>query len=330
MEMPSYEANTYSVQPTEVHFSEGNQQKLNEELREAIDESFLFADHSQSLNTVEPIELDTPTTRNETYDMLTLGIPYDRLHVDAVIDHDGDPSLRSLKVKLYRNDWGMTAYTTISAYESDDAVEDEDVINIDEPAFFITSPQDLKTGKRELIPLDYRTCRELLNHIVSLANPIAALTIEDRNILECMEALMAVSEETSIGREAKYQFQQNENEVIEVHTRDKMLQYPLGEPRHTYHEAIIKRIRSFGRAGSLTTILDMSSSLDEVEATVAKDYSYADYALEEIMEQISDVTEAGKMISSNAPDEFGRQLIDNVYLLQTTSLQHEGIDRIDI
>lgn len=316
----------YSLQPCEVKLSNEEKNELSQTVRDAIDEAFLFANHDQTLSTVEPLELHTPVSRNKTYETLTLGIPYDRIFVDAVIDHDHSSHLKSLRIKLFRNDWGHVAHTTLHAYEGDDTVGDKNEINTNEPSFAVACPQDLQSGKRELIPINYTMCRELVNHIVSMANPAIHLN-DDRSLLENVEALMALSPETIVDRTAKYRFQNKPNETVEIQAQDKALVFYSGEPRHTYHELQVRRIRSFGRAGSLATLLSINASLNEVETSIAKDFLYKDNVAEEILKNIDDVTNEASSVDT--ADGFGRQLVDGANLLRMTGISNEDVTRIN-
>lgn len=325
--------NTYSVSPREVRFNPGESEQLASDVRNAIDESFLFANYTETLATISPLELYEPTNHNTEFDLLTLGITYDRANVQTTIYRDATESiLKNVDVRLFHEQWGNTAQTILAAKAGDmDIASESDANTIDplNPMFHITAPLDIKTLARERNPLSYSLYKAMLNHVVSLANPVAAITNPDRNMIESVEALMAVSTETSLSRSTKYRFHQGEDETVEVSVHDRSLVYPIGEPKHTYHEVNVKRCRAFGKAGSLATLIHMKVTRANIEATVGKEFIYEDGCTEDITAHAEELAAEYNIASADQPETFGRLVLDTIALLRSAGVQSENIVQLD-
>ena len=325
--------NTYSVQPREVSFGSGESETLAYDIRQAIDESFLFANYSETLATISPLELYLPTQRNDTFNLLTLGMTYDRANIQTTIDHGSTGSmLRTVDVRLFHEKWGNAAQSVLTAKAGDIDRESEalqEMIDPENPLFHITAPIDLKTLERERNPLNYLMYRDMLNYVVSLAHPVASITNPDRSLLQSVEALIATSTETSLSRSAKYRFHQDEDETIEVGVHDRALVYLVGEPKHIYHEVTVKRIRAFGKAGSLATHMNMKVTQSGIEATVGKEFCYEDDCIDDIELQAEALAGEYQTVSAGQPKEFGRQILDSIALLRSAGVYSENIIQLD-
>lgn len=324
------QGNTYPLQLEQVQMTPEASAEFSENVREAIDEAFLFSSHREVLKSVQPLKL-VPLGSEYVYRALTNNTNYNQVYVEATFDHDGgDSFLNGATIKL-RNEWVSVLRADIVIAIGDDDIEEEEeeLINIDEPAFYIETAKEHFSLERESIPLNYIMCRTLLNHIVLMTNPIAAATNPNRTIQESIEALLSISEETTINRSMKYSFRPSDDEQFIVDVRDEAIVRPLQQPEHTSHHANVKRIRSFGRAGLLTTALELASTQYGNFTTIEKEFSYDNDTADEIKKRAQEVSEEHGSLSVDMPEVIMTQIINGVHMLRSTLSNSGEIDRLE-
>lgn len=329
MKMGVPEGNSYSTHPQDVRMSTPERDQLAGDIREAMDEAFLFANHSETVATIKPLELET-FGHNELYDTFTNNIPHNQAYVEATFDRNDDGSmLRTARIQL-RSSIEKSLCVNLFIKSGDDIDEfKKEYIDPEQPLFYIDAPFDAHSLKSERMYINYPMCKNLLNQIVALANPVAALTNPDRSLTECIEALMAISEMTSVSRSTKYAFHPNDDEKMIVNINDRGLVEPRKEPSATRHEVFIEKIRSFGRAGTLATSAHVKASKYEVETKVSKEFTYADGAADDIAARQTEVSEAYQSLSADAPKEFGRQVLEGIYLLSSVAANADKFEQLE-
>jgi hypothetical protein len=312
------EDNIFSVEPKNVGLSNTEMGQLVADSREAIDEGFVFTSYTETLSTLGPLEI-FHIDSNHQYSLLTRCLPYNRADVTAVIDRDGDGSyLKQGRIKLFNSELQRHIHSEIIINASDEDVDDDDdFIDYDNPNFYINTPITAYVSERERIPLSNKQCRELLNYLVQQINPIASVTMQERTLFETIEAILAASEHSELTRSTKYQFETSDKERTIVSVHDRALIQPHMEPVHTYHEATVKKIRSFGKAGTLATSLFLKASEDETSATISKEFIHKDDCAEEIEKKQKAITKEHNSVWIDSPKKFGKQIISGIQLLAT-------------
>jgi hypothetical protein len=329
MKMGVPEGNSYSKHPQDVRMNTLERDQLAGNIQEAMDEAFLFANHSETMATIKPLELET-LGHNELYDTFTNAIPFNQGYVEATFDRsDNGTVLRNATIRL-RNSYIKSMRVDLFIKAGDDIDEfKKEYIDPEEPLFYIDAPVDAYSFKRERMYLNYTMTKNLMNHVVTLAHPVAALTNPERNLAESIEALMAVSEATSVSRSTKYAFYPNDNEKLIVNINDRGMVEPRKESESSYREVNIEKIRSFGKAGTLATSLHVAASKYEVNATLSKEFSYNDGSANDIAARSADVSEAFQSVSADAPQEFGRQVLDSIYRLSSVMANAGEIEQLE-
>lgn len=309
--------------------SSSERNELSNDIRDAIDEAFLFANYDETLSTLTPLEL-VALDRHPLYSALTNYAHYNQTFVEATFDHDsGEKLFTNARIQL-RNTWIHSLRVELVINASDDDIEEdeEELIDLEVPHFYVDAPTEATSTKRERIPLNYTVCRDLLNHIVSMANPIAAITKSDRTISESIEALLAVSESTALNRSTKYSFYASEDEQVVVDIHDRSLLKPQIQPEHTYHKASVQTLRSFGKAGVLATHINMTANQQSVQTTIGKDFRYEDGVAEEIEKIIDEMTTTHQSLTEDTPAAIRRQLLDGIHQFASMAYSPTEADRL--
>lgn len=195
------------VRPLEFQLPAAEKDSLSRSTKRSIDALLQSGklDFTETTTSVTPIELDAnpELAPNHVFRSL-MRIPYNRAHVQMIREfHQGEPALSQANIFLYRSDLPETIGSEIHILA--DEYETDSRIDLDDPQFYIETPDETYAGK-DVIPLDYASLMHILSGLVDQSNLVAALENQTMSIEHSLQAILEMARETSVERETTYKF----------------------------------------------------------------------------------------------------------------------------
>lgn len=251
-----------SSQEYEAVLDDEERDSLEQHARELVDEAFVYRDHRETIETIEPVVLHPHASPDDIYRML---IPkgYTRAFAEMTIDHVGDRSYFGYASVTLVNDQGLMMDGVKLVMNGDDEFPDNGP-DTNDPQFYLDS------GSGTNMVLDAEFCRHILHEVVKQANPDALLD-DTLSLLELMQQLMQKSPETHHRRELSQRFTHTADighvviSIIDHHSRISGEQDP--QPP-TYRLSVAATSLDEG----VTTRVNLAADTAKVSSTFSVDY----------------------------------------------------------
>ncbi|MBI3889718.1 hypothetical protein HY312_04070 [Candidatus Saccharibacteria bacterium] len=227
---PSY--NTLSLKERDIDINEDEKRILDAIARERIAELFEQVEHMATISTLTAIELDaTPLSPPNGLFALLVRTPYRRAHISAAFEGSGeDGDLLSARILLFEPGTPFRGELIIVPDNGNEdgteaIAEDDETDSMTPPLTLDQAASDTQhmnytftsrefKGPRELIPLQKEHVKEFLDGLVGQANEYIAITQPERNFAQSVRALLAVSSDISIERQAAYSLRDGDSETL--------------------------------------------------------------------------------------------------------------------
>jgi hypothetical protein len=206
MEYPknSLGLNTLSLKQREIELREDEKKVLDTIVGERVAELFDHIDHTKTISTLTPIELDaSPLSPPNGLFALIVRKPYQRAHVQATFEESGETStLVAAQITLFVPGTPYIGELVIVPHEDNDEHVETDG-NIGTMTHTFTSRDSPQKGVP--IPLRDAHVKDFLDGLVTQGNQYAAITKPDCSVDESIVALLQASSDCSTERYAEYQ-----------------------------------------------------------------------------------------------------------------------------
>lgn len=197
----------YSVDPFEISLPPSERKHIATTAKNEIDRAVT----SRTLNFTEQIsshghiELNANPQLPPSWEFGALmQTAYDRANVTMQREFiDGEYRFVKGNILLY----GSTippAYAATLRILADEKTA-KTAVDLDAPDFYLEMP-DIDRGQTDIIPLDYARLKVILDGLVAQSNMYEAITNDSRSIEESLLAILEMSDDRSVKREARYKF----------------------------------------------------------------------------------------------------------------------------
>lgn len=318
---PHSEPNIYSLEPREILLEEDERRLLARETQALVDEAFIYNNFCEEISTSVPIELDADRTNAPNATFRALMKVYNRANIQISLDNnDGDSYLDKATITLFNTGRPIAdgAELVIMADERDN----DDGIDLNNLQYFLKSLRNTSADSPDIIPLDYSACIDILNGLVTQANPVEAITKPNRTILESLHALIVAAPEYSIGRRTGYRFTHPQRVgSVAVNIHDRSLHKKDKVPTHAFHEVSVESEQPLSETDVASTILYLSSSRRDTNTQIGVNYTHYGDNRENIDwydDLIKHVTIEYNDTTVAHPSKFGQQLMQGLHMLLST------------
>lgn len=257
--------NILSIQPREILMNDDERDTLTAETAALIDETFIYRDYCESIDTIKPVELHArpDNAPNPSFRALMPRV-YDRAFISAVIDHeDSESFLCYAKIALFKQGLPMTMRTelVIQTDEQEDAP-----IDLKNPVFYLKT-QATKAGEEaEIIPLDVEATKEILHGLLQQSDS-SHFQDTTGTFLDMIHSLVLQSPDAQVQRETTCRVtQKGTYGDTTVTIRDKNRVKKGALPKHLSHGAKVKIFQPFTPESGAITSLEFHASSDGAAA----------------------------------------------------------------
>lgn len=330
-----YPLNTLSLNEREVDIDNDEKQALDSLVGKKITELFDRVDHTSTLSTRTPIELNaTPLSPPNGLFYALVRTPYRRAHIEAAFDESKNETSSLLTARIllfepgipYR---GELVLVCDDEAEDDEDEEDEEEPNLDSPNYVFITKEPRGSGDR--IPLRKSDVKDILDGLIAQANEYVAITQPDRTLEQSIRALLAVSADVAIEKQADYRIKNSTSGVAVSLFQESHTGTNKPEIVESYR-AIVTENHTVNSSADGTpcntttscTLLHAPEGINtKIEATYESndtEYDIRSSLLRKDLEEFNDM-------STPTPGRFSTQILDGLELL-TDAVDSDATERV--
>lgn len=282
----------YSVNPFEISLPPSERKHIASAAKHEIDRAITSRtlNFSEQISSRSHVELNANPQLPPSWEFGALmQTAYDRADVTMQREFvDGEYRFVNGTVFLYGSTIPLAYAATLHILADEQTTKT--AIDLDSPDFYLEVP-DLESGQSDIIPLDYARLKVILDGLVAQSDMYEAITNDNRSIEESLLAILEMSNDRSVKREARYKFNDLASIGHAVVAIVQQYHYAAGvaEPIDHHHSVAVDNLLYLNDDGSSTATttykLEDQSGKISTQTGVAYERMFVDDQLAESFKQ---------------------------------------------